>query len=68
MQCMMKEICAQPAAAQGPDRQDELRVLVLQPDQRSTADFGALDQRLRQNSVQEKFTAQWIAFCEHDRS
>ena len=26
-------------------------------------DFAALDARLRQNSVQEKLTAQWIAHC-----
>jgi hypothetical protein len=26
-------------------------------------DFGALDQRLRQNSLQEKLTARWIAYC-----
>jgi hypothetical protein len=26
-------------------------------------DFGALDQRLRQNSLQEKMTAGWIRQC-----
>ena len=28
-----------------------------------TVDWAALDQRLRQNSVQEKLTAEWIDHC-----
>jgi hypothetical protein len=26
-------------------------------------DFGALSERLRQNSLQEKLTAQWVGHC-----
>jgi len=31
-------------------------------------DFGALDARLKQNAVQEKLTAQWIALCGRERA
>jgi hypothetical protein len=29
-------------------------------------DFPALDARLKQNALQEKLTAQWIAYCERE--
>ncbi|MBC7161868.1 MAG: FAD-dependent oxidoreductase [Immundisolibacter sp.] len=64
MQCMMKEVCAQ--CLQG--RRDPASGRPLAPvftcfnqDQPlDEVDFACLGQRLRQNGVQEKLTAQWI--------
>ncbi len=64
MQCMMKEVCAQ--CLQG--RRDPASGTPLAPvftcfnqDQPlDEVDFACLGQRLRQNGVQEKLTAQWI--------
>lgn len=64
MQCMMKEVCAQ--CLQG--RRDPASGRPLAPvfscfnqDQPlDEVDFACLSQRLRQNGVQEKLTAQWI--------
>ena len=64
MQCMMKEICAQ--CLQG--RRDPATGRPLAPvftcfnqDQPlDEVDFACLGQRLRQNGVQEKLSAQWI--------
>ena len=64
MQCMMKEICAQCLQ---PHRDPETGKVSFvfscfnqdQPIDR--VDFQALDVRLRQNAVQEKLTAQWLA-------
>jgi NADPH-dependent glutamate synthase beta subunit-like oxidoreductase/NAD(P)H-flavin reductase len=64
MQCMLKEVCAQ--CLQG--RRDPVTGRPLAPvftcfnqDQvLDEVDFACLGQRLRQNGVQEKLTAQWI--------
>ncbi len=66
MQCMMKEICAQCLQ---PHRDPETgRISYVfscfnQDQPLDQVDFGGLDARLRQNAVQEKLTAQWIARC-----
>jgi hypothetical protein len=63
MQCMMKEVCAQCLQPQ-IDRQTGERTVVFscfnQDQQLDRVDFPALHERLRQNSLQEKLTAQWI--------
>ena len=64
MQCMMKEICAQCLQ---PHRDPVTGTVSYvfscfnQDQPLDRVDFGGLDARLRQNSVQEKLTAQWIA-------
>src|SRR5206468_5904926 len=63
MQCMMKEICAQCLQPQ-VDRTTGKTTYVFscfnQDQPLDAVDFGALRQRLTQNSLQEKLTAQWI--------
>jgi hypothetical protein len=69
MQCMMKEICAQclqPHKDPVTGRTSYVFSCFNQDQPLDHVDFGALDQRLRQNSVQEKLTAQWIAYCERE--
>ena len=64
MQCMMKEICAQCLQPhKDPVTGEETVVFSCfnQDQQLDHVDFGALRQRLGQNSVHEKLTAQWIA-------
>jgi hypothetical protein len=66
MQCMMKEICAQCLQPQIDPVSGRTRYVFscFEQDQPLDAvDFGALDARLRQNSLQEKLTARWIAEC-----
>ena len=64
MQCMMKEICAQCLQ---PHRDPVTGAVSYvfscfnQDQSLDEVDFPALDARLKQNSVQEKLTAQWIA-------
>jgi NADPH-dependent glutamate synthase beta subunit-like oxidoreductase/NAD(P)H-flavin reductase len=64
MQCMMKEICAQCLQ---PHRDPVTGAVSYvfscfnQDQPLDRVDFSGLDARLRQNSVQEKLTAQWIA-------
>jgi hypothetical protein len=71
MQCMMKEICAQCLQ---PHRDPETGKVSYvfscfnQDQPLDEVDFPALDQRLRQNSVQEKLTALWIAHCRNSMS
>jgi len=66
MQCMMKEICAQCLQ---PHRDRETGQITYvfscfnQDQSLDQVDFPALNERLRQNSVQEKLTAQWISRC-----
>jgi NADPH-dependent glutamate synthase beta subunit-like oxidoreductase/NAD(P)H-flavin reductase len=63
MQCMMKEICAQCLQRQVDPATGEERVVFscFNQDQALDAvDWAGLNQRLRQNAVQEKLTAQWI--------
>jgi NAD(P)H-flavin reductase len=64
MQCMMKEICAQclqPHRDPATGRVSYVFSCFNQDQPLDVVDFGGLDARLRQNSVQEKLTAQWIA-------
>jgi len=66
MQCMMKEICAQCLQPHlDPETGERTAVFsCFNQDQKlDHVDFPALSQRLRQNSVQEKLTAQWIDKC-----
>ena len=66
MQCMMKEICAQCLQ---PHRDPKTGVTTYvfscfnQDQSLDHVDFGALATRLKQNALQEKLTAQWIARC-----
>lgn len=66
MQCMMKEICAQCLQ---PHRDPATGAITWvfscfnQDQSLDRVDFPALGERLRQNSVQEKLTAQWISRC-----
>jgi NAD(P)H-flavin reductase len=63
MQCMMKEVCAQ-CLQQHIDPATGARTVVFscfnQDQALDRVDFPALNERLRQNGVQEKLTAQWI--------
>jgi hypothetical protein len=64
MQCMMKEICAQclqPHRDPATGKVSNVFSCFNQDQPLDVVDFGGLDARLRQNSVQEKLTAQWIA-------
>ncbi len=66
MQCMMKEICAQclqPQIDPVTGRRSVVFSCFNQDQPLDRVDFAALDQRLRQNGVQEKLTAQWIDHC-----
>ncbi len=66
MQCMMKEICAQCLQPQRDPVTGETRYVFScfnQDQSLDAVDFSALDSRLRQNNVQEKLTAQWLARC-----
>jgi NAD(P)H-flavin reductase len=66
MQCMMKEICAQCLQPhRDPDTgQEEVVFSCYSQDQAlDYVDFPALKERLKQNEVQEKLTAQWIDRC-----
>ncbi len=63
MQCMMKEICAQCLQLhRDPVTGKETVVFSCfnQDQELDQVDFGNLRQRLRQNGVQEKISAQWI--------
>jgi len=64
MQCMMKEICAQCLQPQNDPVTGKTRYVFScfnQDQSLDDVDFDALDARLRQNAVQEKLTAQWVA-------
>ena len=66
MQCMMKEICAQclqPHRDRETGRITYVFSCFNQDQSLDRVDFPALNERLRQNSVQEKLTAQWISRC-----
>ena len=63
MQCMMKEICAQCLQPQVDRATGKVRYVFScfnQDQPLDEVDFGGLRQRLGQNSLQEKLTAQWI--------
>ncbi len=63
MQCMMKEVCAQCLQPQ-TDPITGIRTVVFscfnQDQALDRVDFPALNERLRQNSLAEKLTGQWI--------
>jgi NADPH-dependent glutamate synthase beta subunit-like oxidoreductase/NAD(P)H-flavin reductase len=66
MQCMMKEICAQCLQPQIDPQTGETSYVFScfnQDQPLDRVDFEALNQRLRQNAVQEKLTEQWIDRC-----
>ncbi len=68
MQCMMKEICAQCLQPQRDPATGNVNYVFScfnQDQSLDRVDFAALEQRLRQNSVQEKLTALWISHCLH---
>jgi hypothetical protein len=63
MQCMMKEVCAQCLQPQTDPHTGERTVVFScfnQDQALDRVDFPALHERLGQNGVQEKLTAQWI--------
>ncbi|HEY1328266.1 MAG TPA: FAD-dependent oxidoreductase [Casimicrobiaceae bacterium] len=64
MQCMMKEICAQCLQPQRDPVTGKVEYVFScfsQDQPLDRVDFHTLDTRLRQNAVQEKLTAQWVA-------
>jgi NADPH-dependent glutamate synthase beta subunit-like oxidoreductase/NAD(P)H-flavin reductase len=64
MQCMMKEICAQclqPHRDPVTGKTSYVFSCFNQDQLLDEVDFPALDARLKQNAVQEKLTARWIA-------
>jgi NADPH-dependent glutamate synthase beta subunit-like oxidoreductase/NAD(P)H-flavin reductase len=66
MQCMMKEVCAQCLQRHRDPTTGDERVVFSCFDQdqpMDKVDFACLADRLAQNSVQEKLTAQWIDRC-----
>jgi NADPH-dependent glutamate synthase beta subunit-like oxidoreductase/NAD(P)H-flavin reductase len=66
MQCMMKEICAQCLQPQRDPHTGKTSYVFScfnQDQELDRVDFGALSERLRQNSLQEKLTAQWVGRC-----
>ena len=65
MQCMMKEICAQCLQPHRmPDGSTRYVFSCFNQDQDlDRVDWRGLNDRLRQNGVQEKLTARWIARC-----
>jgi NAD(P)H-flavin reductase len=66
MQCMMKEICAQclqPHMDVETGKVTYVFSCFNQDQPLDRVDWAALDQRLKQNSVQEKLTAEWVDHC-----
>ena len=66
MQCMMKEICAQCLQPHRDPESGEVSVVFScfnQDQPLDRVDFQALHERLGQNAVQERLTAQWIDHC-----
>jgi hypothetical protein len=66
MQCMMKEICAQclqPQRDPGTGAIEYVFSCFNQDQPLDRVDFGMLDQRLRQNALQERLTARWLEHC-----
>jgi NAD(P)H-flavin reductase len=66
MQCMMKEICAQCLQTHIDPATGKTTYVFScfnQDQELDRVDFPGLKSRLRQNSVQEKLTAQWIDRC-----
>jgi NADPH-dependent glutamate synthase beta subunit-like oxidoreductase/NAD(P)H-flavin reductase len=66
MQCMLKEICAQclqPHRDPSTGKKTYVFSCFNQDQDLDSVDFGALSERLKQNSLQEKITSQWIRRC-----
>ena len=66
MQCMLKEICAQclqPHRDPQTGKTSYVFSCFNQDQPLDCVDFHALSERLRQNSLQEKLTAQWLKHC-----
>jgi len=66
MQCMMKEICAQCLQLHHDPRTGKSSVVFScfnQDQPLDAVDFGSLNERLKQNALQEKLTAQWLSYC-----
>ncbi len=66
MQCMMKEICAQCLQPHKDPETGEISYVFScfnQDQPLDSVDFTSLATRLRQNSVQEKLTSNWIGRC-----
>ena len=66
MQCMMKEICAQCLQPHKDPITGEITYVFScfnQDQPLDRVDFCGLASRLKQNSVQEKITVQWISYC-----
>jgi len=66
MQCMLKEICAQclqPVVDPETGERSYVFSCFNQDQPLDHVDWDGLDDRLRQNVVQEKLTSQWIARC-----
>ena len=66
MQCMMKEICAQclqPHVDRATGKTSYVFSCFNQDQPLDRVDWAALDARLKQNSVQEKLTAEWVDHC-----
>jgi hypothetical protein len=66
MQCMLKEICAQclqPHHDPHTGKTSYVFSCFNQDQELDRVDFAALSERLKQNSLQEKITAQWIRHC-----
>src|SRR5262249_46825239 len=66
MQCMMKKICAQCLHPHRHPASGKVRYVFScfnQDQPLDAVDFDALSDRLAQNGVQEKLTAQWIGRC-----
>jgi NADPH-dependent glutamate synthase beta subunit-like oxidoreductase/NAD(P)H-flavin reductase len=66
MQCMLKEICAQclqPHRDPHTGKRTYVFSCFNQDQDLDSVDFGALSERLKQNSLQEKITSQWIRRC-----
>ena len=66
MQCMMKEICGQCLQPQRDPKTGKISYVFScfnQDQELDNVDFGGLNARLRQNSLQEKLTEKWLAGC-----
>ena len=69
MQCMMKEICAQCLQLHRDPKTGEVTHVYScfnQDQPLDSVDFHLLNERLKQNSLQEKLSEQWLSYCLHD--
>jgi hypothetical protein len=66
MQCMLKEICAQclqPHVDPATGKRSYVFSCFNQDQNLDEVDFDGLNARLKQNSLQEKLTGQWVDRC-----